>query len=285
MANDLSFGAKLQTKFAQGKRLSVGIDPHDALLESWGYTLDASGAERFGREIVAAAKDSALLVKPQIAFYERFGSAGYKALERILKDARQAELLIIADVKRGDIGSTFSAYAESWLAPGSPLEADAMTAHAFHGFESLSGAFDYVKNHQKGLFVLAATSNPEAKKLQLAKTATGKTVASEIVAEASSWNDSNLETEEIGSIGVVLGATLNLADFEIDTAAKDSGRILPILAPGFGHQGASMSDSAEVFGTLKSGLIPHVSRSVLAGGLEGLEARIKDQSAEVGAAL
>ncbi|MBN9612334.1 MAG: orotidine-5'-phosphate decarboxylase, partial [Actinobacteria bacterium] len=100
------FSNRLAQELAAKRHLCVGIDPHAPLLADWGLGDDAAGAERMGREVVAAAAGAAACIKPQVAFFERFGSAGFAALERVLADARQAGLLVIADAKRGDIGST-----------------------------------------------------------------------------------------------------------------------------------------------------------------------------------
>lgn len=274
------FAAHLLAGFKESKRLSVGIDPHDELLNDWGLPLDASGAERFGREIVAQAADSALCVKPQIAFFERFGAGGFTALERIFDDAKAAGLKIIADVKRGDIGSTFDAYASSWLASGSPLETDAMTVHAYQGFGTLQGALDLAMANGKVVFVLAATSNPEAREVQEARLRSGKTVANYILENALDFNSAN----KVSRVGVVLGATLNLDDFEIDTTIVPE-QTLPILAPGFGFQGAQISGAATSFGALSSGLIVHESRSILRGGPKNLGHRIAVHSTEIAAAI
>lgn len=285
-----TFGGRLAEQFALGRRLCVGIDPHDHLLDDWDLPRDASGAERMGRAVVAAAIDAACVVKPQIAFFERFGAAGFTALERILADAREAELLVIADVKRGDVGSTFAAYAQAWLAPGSPLEADAMTAHAYHGFGSLAGAFDLVQAHGKGLFVLSATSNPEARDLQQARDASGRLVAQHLFHAAEHTGADLHPHEPVGSVGVVLGATVPLTDFGIDITGRQSARensrpAVPILAPGFGHQGAKLTEAGQLFGTLGPGLLAAESRSVLAGGPERLRSRIVEHSTVLQAAL
>jgi orotidine-5'-phosphate decarboxylase len=277
------FSDRLAVELKAKRHLCVGIDPHAPLLADWGFTNDAAGAERMGREVVAAAAGTAACVKPQIAFFERFGSAGYVALERILADAREAGLLVIADVKRGDIGSSFAAYAEAWLTPGSPLEADAMTVAAYQGFGSLSGAFDLVRDHGKGLFVLAATSNPEASEVQRAVRADGRTVAQAMVDDALSF-ESPLDTH-VNSVGVVLGATLNLADFGIDVSLPPAKPALPVLAPGFGFQGARIEDAAGTFGGLGWALLASESRSVLAGGAQGLSERIRSRAATIATAL
>lgn len=273
----LSFGARLAAEFAAGRHLCAGIDPHRPLLADWGLDDSAAGAERLGREVVAAAADVAACVKPQISFFERFGSAGFVALERVLTDARDAGLLVVGDVKRGDIGSTFDAYAEAWLSPGSPLEVDAMTVAPYMGFGTLAGAFPYLREHGKGLFVLAATSNPEAREVQTAVDGTGETLAASIVRQANEWNAREHADDSVGSIGVVLGATLNLADFGIDTSQR-AVPALPVLAPGFGHQGAKIEDAARVFGGIGHALLANESRSILAGGASGLAARVRERA-------
>ena len=278
-----AFGVRLGEELAARRHLCAGIDPHAALLGDWGLGDDAAGAERMGREVVAASAGVAACVKPQVAFFERFGSAGFVALERVLADARDAGLLVIADVKRGDIGTSFAAYADAWLTPGSPLEADAMTVAAYQGFGSLSGAFDHVREHGKGLFVLAATSNSEAREVQTAVRADGRTVARAIVDDALAF-ESPLD-EHVKSIGVVLGATLRLSDFGIDVSLPPSKPALPVLAPGFGHQGARIEDARNIFGGLGWALLANESRGILAGGADGLSERIVTRAEALAEAL
>lgn len=279
----VSFGTRLAGELAAKRHLCVGVDPHAQLLAGWGLPDTAEGAERMGRDVVAASAGVAACIKPQIAFYERFGSVGYVALERVLADARDAGLLVIADVKRGDIGTSFAAYADAWLTPGSPLEADAMTVAAYQGFGSLAGAFDHVRDHGKGLFVLAATSNPEARDVQQAVRADGRTVAQAMVEEALAF--SHPGDDHVNSIGVVLGATLNLAEFGIDVNVPPARPALPVLAPGFGHQGAQIEDAGKIFGGYGWALLANESRSVLAGGSEGLAQRVRDRAEAVATAL
>lgn len=281
-----AFGARLAQRFAERKRLCVGIDPHTALLAEWGLTDDAAGAERMGRAVVEAAAEVAVCVKPQVAFFERFGASGFAALERVLADARDAGLLVIADVKRGDIGSSFDAYAEAWLAPGSPLESDAMTAHAFHGFGSLTGALRLVREHGKGLFVLAATSNPEAAAVQLSQVSEGRTLAAHLVSDARAANAGEAHSAlAVGSVGVVLGATVKLSDYGLDLTETPAAPMVPILAPGFGFQGARIEDVEQIFGALTPAVLASESRSVLAGGAAGLAERIRQRAETVAAAF
>jgi len=278
-----AFSSRLGSELAAHRHLCVGIDPHAPLLSDWGLPDDASGAERLGREAVAAAAGAAACVKPQVAFFERFGSAGYIALERVLADARDAGLLVIADVKRGDIGSSFTAYAEAWLTPGAPLEADAMTVSPYLGFGSLDGVLGLVREHGKGVFVLAATSNPEARELQLAVRADGRGVAQAMVEDALA--ETSPHDTWVSSVGVVLGATLTLADFGIDVEAPPVKPALPVLAPGFGFQGARIEDARAVFGGLGRALLANESRNILQGGAEGLGERIRARSGAIAEAL
>lgn len=279
----IPFGTRLASELAAKRHLCVGIDPHAPLLADWGLPDDAAGAERMGRDVIAAAAGVAACVKPQIAFFERFGSAGFVALERIFADAREAGVLVVADVKRGDIGTSFAAYADAWLRPGSPLEADAMTVTAYQGFGSLAGAFGYVQDHGKGLFVLAATSNPEARDVQQAVRADGRTIAQAMVQDALAAG--NPADDHVNSVGVVLGATLQLADFGIDVSAPPARPALPVLAPGFGAQGARIEDAGAIFGGLGWALLANESRSVLSGGAQGLDARVRDRAEAVATAL
>ncbi|SJN12364.1 Orotidine 5'-phosphate decarboxylase [Leucobacter sp. 7(1)] len=279
----IPFGTRLASELAAKRHLCVGIDPHAPLLADWGLPDDAAGAERMGRDVIAAAAGVAACVKPQIAFFERFGSAGFVALERIFADAREAGVLVVADVKRGDIGTSFAAYADAWLRPGSPLEADAMTVTAYQGFGSLAGAFGYVQDHGKGLFVLAATSNPEARDVQQAVRADGRTIAQAMVQDALAAG--NPADDHVNSVGVVLGATLRLADFGIDVSAPPARPALPVLAPGFGAQGARIEDAGAIFGGLGWALLANESRSVLSGGAQGLDARVRDRAEAVATAL
>lgn len=283
IAPEAAFSNRLAVELAAKRHLCVGIDPHAGLLGEWGLSDDAAGAERLGRDVVAAAVGVAACVKPQVAFFERFGSAGFVALERVLADARQAGLLTIADAKRGDIGSTFAAYADAWLSPGSPLEADALTVSPYLGFGSLEPAFKHVRVHGKGLFVLAATSNPEARQVQTAERADGRSLAQAMVEDALAF-ESPFDTY-VNSIGVVLGATLNLADFGIDTAAAPATPALPVLAPGFGAQGAKIEEAKEIFGGLGWALLANESRGILSVGPAQLADRIRSRAEALATAL
>ena len=273
----MTFGQRLQAAFDSGGHLCVGIDPHAYLLKEWGLSDDAAGLREFGLRVVDAASTRCAIVKPQVAFFERHGSAGFAALEEVLGAARDAGLLVIADAKRGDIGSTFEAYADAWLRSGSPLEADALTVSPYLGAGSVDAARTFALAHDKGLFVLSATSNPEALSLQMSRSEGGQTVAASIVEEVEAWNS---QEQGLGSTGLVLGATVNLREFGIADLANT-----PILAPGFGHQGARYADLRAIYGAAAGHVVVSASRSILAAGPGGIVGAIEYQAAEVAEAL
>lgn len=284
----MSFGDRLAGVFAESGRLCVGIDPHAHLLESWGLPASASGVRAFGLAVVEAATGRAGIVKPQVAFFERYGSAGYAALEEVIAAAHAAGLLVIADAKRGDIGTSVTAYAEAWLTPGSPLEADAMTIAAFQGVGSIDEPMRLAETTGKGLFVLAATSNPEAAAIQRAVvqdgSRAGSTVARAIIEDVQSFNQAQAP-HAFGSVGLVLGATLDLSGFGIDIGSETAGRpsrnATPVLAPGFGHQGAKVEDASRLFGSFAGGVIVSESRGLLGAGPSGLADAIARRTEEV----
>lgn len=272
-----SFGARLDDVIVRSGRLCVGIDPHRFLLDAWGLPDTAAGAGAFGLAVVDATVGRAGIVKPQVAFFERFGSAGYVALEGVLAAARDAGLLVIGDAKRGEIGTSMDGYAEAWLTPGSPLEVDALTANPYLGFGSLRPALELAEQHGKGVFALAATSNPEGRDVQLARTPDGRTVAAGIIDEIADWN-AHHHPDGTGSIGAVIGATLALDAFGLTRAPATT---LPVLAPGFGHQGAAIADLEDIYGVLAPGVIVSESRSILSAGPDGIADAVERSAAAV----
>lgn len=243
-------------------RLCVGIDPHAGLLESWGLEDTVEGLDAFARTCVEAFSADIGVVKPQVAFFERFGSRGLGVLERTVADLRSAGVVVISDAKRGDIGSTSQAYATAWLDPASPLASDAVTVSPYLGVGALAPFAETAVLHGRGLFVLARTSNPEGAALQSAVVdssgrgrAAGTTVAQSVVDEAAAINAA--AGDDV--MGLVVGATrghgLDLENF--------SG---PVLAPGLGAQGARPRDLPELFESSSELLLPNSSRDILRSG-------------------
>ena len=267
------FGARLIAAIDERGPLCVGIDPHPGLLQDWGLPTSVAGLERFALTVVEALAPTVAVLKPQSAFFESYGSAGIAVLERVLAETKQAGALVLLDGKRGDIGSTMSAYAAAYLTDGSPLAADALTVSPYLGFGSLLPAVDVALAEGRGLFVLALTSNPEGRAVQHAVDADQKTVAQAIVDQVGALNAGD---DPIGSIGLVVGATVGHTGLDLSSVNG------PLLAPGLGAQGASAADLRLVFGDAHGALLPTTSREVLGAGpsvdkLREAAARVVDE--------
>ncbi|WP_024796458.1 orotidine-5'-phosphate decarboxylase [Tomitella biformata] len=252
MTGTPSWGSRLRSAIADRGRLCVGIDPHPGLLDQWGLPRTAAGLGEFADICVEAFGGTVAVVKPQVAFFEAHGSAGFAALERTLAGLRASGTLVVADAKRGDIGSTMDAYANAWLGE-SPLATDSVTVSPYLGFGALSPALELARQHGRGIFVLARTSNPEGGHVQRSVSA-GVSVAQSMVDDAVAAN-----ADGRGTVGLVVGAT---RDHGLDLSRFDG----PILAPGLGAQGASAADLAEIFAGNTGLLLPNSSRGILAQG-------------------
>lgn len=262
MANFLD---RVHHVIAQKSALCLGIDPSEAELREWELPNSAQGVLAFGLKLVDAAADNLGFIKPQVAFFERFGSAGLLALEQILAEARAANLFVISDAKRGDIGTTMHGYAEAWFGDDSPLRSDALTVSGYLGPDSLDGTLEYASDVNGGLFVLCATSNPEAKQLQTAKQ--GNKTVSKLVLDAA---------RKVGSrnLGLVIGATQKLEDFGLVEIQQEDCKVA-ILAPGFGAQGAKLADLKSLFGASSGNVIASMSRGLTSMGPDKLKEQIK----------
>jgi orotidine-5'-phosphate decarboxylase len=256
-----TFGARLHAAMQERGPLCAGIDPHAVLLHDWGLDDDVAGLERFALTAAEALAPRVSVVKPQSAFYERFGSRGIAVLERLVTTCRDAGALVLLDVKRGDIGSTSQAYADAYLDQGSPLAVDAITASPFLGFGSLAPMVDTARKHDAGLFVLALTSNKEGPEVQEARTGPDdRTVADVVLDHLRALNDG---AEPLGSFGAVIGATIDGAGHRLDING-------PVLAPGFGAQGGTVDDLRRIFGTSVGQVLPSTSRELLGQGPDHL---------------
>ncbi|MGD9621902.1 MAG: orotidine-5'-phosphate decarboxylase [Mycolicibacterium sp.] len=256
------FAHRLSGAMAQRGPLCLGIDPHPGLLSRWGLAADPVGLARFS-DICVAAFEGFAVVKPQVAFFEAYGSAGFAVLESTIAALRERGVLVLADAKRGDIGSTMAAYAEAWVGD-SPMAADAVTVSPYLGFGSLRPLLDKALERDRGVFVLAATSNPEGASVQRAIGAgqvVGCTVAQSIVDAAATVNRETLAATAAGSgwVGVVVGATLS-------DPPDVSGLGGPVLVPGVGVQGGRPEALAGFGGAGPGQLLPAVSREVLQAG-------------------
>jgi orotidine-5'-phosphate decarboxylase len=257
------FGARLvEAKLSRGP-LCLGIDPHPELLRAWDLPVSVDGVAKFC-DICVDAFAGFAVVKPQVAFFESYGSAGYAVLERTIAALRSVGVLVLADAKRGDIGTTMAAYAAAW-AGDSPLAADAVTASPYLGFGSLRPLLEVAAAHDRGVFVVAASSNPEGATVQRA-TFDGRTVAQLVIDQAAVVNRSS-NPNEPGYVGVVVGATV----FEPPDVSALGG---PVLVPGVGVQGGRPDALAGLGGAAPGQLLPAVAREVLRAGpsVSGLRA-------------
>lgn len=262
---EAGFGARLKAAHERFGPACVGIDPHRGLVEGWGLPYSYEGVERFALTCVEAFGGRVASVKPQSAFFEVFGSRGVALLERVTKELREAGTLVVLDVKRGDIGTTMTAYGEAFLGKDAPEPADAITLSPYLGYESLRPALDLARDTGRGVFVLALTSNPEGAGVQHASTP-GGSVAGDIVAAATRDNAEAADRGEWGHVGFVMGATIGSALDDLGLRDALAASNAPILAPGFGAQGGTVETIKEVFGASVERVIPTTSRDVLKAG-------------------
>lgn len=252
----MSFGSRARAAIDAYGPACIGIDPHASLLEAWGVGDSIDGLERFAASCVEAFAGQVGFVKPQSAFFERFGARGVAVLERTLQDLRHTGTLTILDVKRGDIGSTAQAYADAYLDEDSPMAADAVTVSPYLGFGSLQPFLDVAEKNDAGVFVLALTSNPEGPEVQHARADSGRTVSGDVLEHLRA---ANAGAVPMGSYGAVVGATIGRTEESLDIGG-------PLLVPGFGSQGGTVDDLARIFDGVLDRVLPSTSRQVLAAG-------------------
>ena len=274
----MTFGNRYLERAESLGRLCVGLDPHAGVLEAWGLPVDTTGLKEFTRICVEAFADTACVVKPQVAFYEAFGSAGFAVLEDALASFRSAGTLVIADAKRGDIGSTMAGYATAWLGEDSPLRADAVTVSPYLGLGSLDPVLEAGERTGGGVIVLAATSNPSGPQFQRLGTGdagTGPTVAQTVVDHVAALNAPHVAAGDAGNVGVVVGATVT-APPVLDAVGG------MILMPGVGAQGGTADDIARIAGDAVNLASPNMSRSILSAGpdIGALRSAVTDSAAE-----
>ena len=251
----MSFGSRLRAALDAYGPVCVGIDPHASLLQQWGLSDSVDGLKAFAAACVDAFAGQVAVVKPQSAFFERFGSRGVAVLEDTMQSLRHTGTLVVLDVKRGDIGSTAAAYAEAYLDEDSPLAADAVTVSPFLGFGSLDPFFEVAQKNDAGVFVLALTSNPEAPEVQHAVSG-DRTVAGTMLGHLRELNAGQVP---MGPFGAVVGATIGSTEEDLDING-------PILVPGFGAQGGSIDDVRRLFGSVLDRVVVSTSREVLSAG-------------------
>ena len=252
------FGLRLQERVRALGPLCVGVDPSSLLLNAWDRSDSVEGVEFASLAILEAVLGVAAAIKPQVAFFERFGSNGMRVLERLIGDARDADILVVADAKRGDFAPTNVGYAEAWLGERSALCVDAVTVSPYLGVMALRPFFDLAEENGRGVFVLAATSNDEGRALQSARTADGEPVEEMVLRQVS---ELNRRDDGLGNVGAVLGATRDRPAFNLVSLGG------PFLVPGVGAQGATADHVSRMFERCPPGtVLVNVGRAILNAG-------------------
>ncbi len=250
----------------------VGLDPrYDLLPDEITAAAAAAGGSKFEIQarafevfccsIIDIVAPLVPAVKPQVAFFEQLGPPGMTALHSVMQYARNAGLIVVADAKRGDIGSTASAYADAWLAGESPdaapYPADALTINAYLGKDTLQPFVDAAVDRGAGLYVLVRTSNPGAAVFQDRETAGDKLF--ETVADVvQSLNQEFWPGESFGGVGAVVGATWPQELSDLRRRMPNT----PLLVPGYGSQGGTAADVAGAFEDNGFGAIINSSRGI-----------------------
>jgi len=248
----------------------LGIDPSAEILTAWSLPDTALGLAKFCDQLVTICGSELAVVKPQSAYFERFGDQGMAVLQKMVAAFQAQNVLVLLDVKRGDIGSTNQAYADALLGQGSFFAANAMTVNPYLGFGSLRPMLDRAKQTQTAVFVVVASSNPEALMLQNAKLTDGRSVAEYLADEIAAYN------RDVGDkiVGAVVGATRD--DLSSAFYERFDGALL--LTPGLGAQGASFADLKQRFQGCR--IMPTSARQILKLGPDRVLENIKSHIAQ-----
>jgi orotidine-5'-phosphate decarboxylase len=249
-------------------QLVVGLDPRPDLLPvelrgeaHLGRARAAEACSRFCRGLVDAVAPYVVAVKPQVAFFEALGSDGLRALEEVCGYSRAAGLQVIADGKRGDIGSTARAYAAAFLEPvdGNAPLADALTVNPYLGRDSLDPYLAACRRDGAGIFCVVKTSNRGGSEVQDLALSDGRPVWQQVAELVSEWGADLVGEHGLSSVGAVIGATH-------PRAVGEARRLLPrsvLLLPGVGAQGATPADVARAFTSGPASALVNVARDVI----------------------
>lgn len=269
-----SYSSRLNARILQLKTPAlVGIDPRwESLPQSIRAAAESKAANRrerdawafesFSKQLIDIVAPLVPAVKPQIAFFEQLGVPGFAALHSVMRYARKSRLVVIADAKRGDIGSTAEAYAQTWLAGEDPdaaaFPADALTINPYLGTDSLQPFVDLAQQRNAGLYVLVRTSNPGAAEFQ-DRISEGRPLFEVVGKTVQKLSESTRQTDEIlGNVGAVVGATWPAQLI----ALRQQMPAVPLLIPGYGAQGGTSSDAAGAFNPDGLGAVVNSSRGI-----------------------
>lgn len=261
----MSFSERLHDRIkAVNSRVCLGIDPRPALHPS--THPDAHGSDpaqvalavtSYFREIMEATQDIVACYKPQSAFFEAMGIPGLISLAQLIADAKSLDIPLILDAKRGDIGSTAEAYAETYLAHG-VFGADALTVNPYLGMDTLQPFIEAARENERGIFVLVKTSNPGSGDFQNLETTESMYVYDHVAYRLAELGRELKGSHGYGPVGAVVGATY----WQELEHLRDIMPHAVLLVPGYGAQGGGASDVVPAFDDNGLGAIVSSSRGL-----------------------
>ena len=265
----LTFGDRVAEAVDRKRsQLLVGLDPRPELLPvelrgdvHLSRAAAADAVARFCRGLVDAVAPYVVGVKAQLAYFETMGADGMRAFEEVCEYARAANLLVVADGKRGDIGSTARAYADAYLErrDDAPQPVDALTVNPYLGGDSIEPLLAACRRAGTGIFCLVKTSNAGSADLQDATLSDGRRVWHQVAELVSDWGRDLVGERGLSSVCPVVGATY-------PRAVGEARSLMPhaiLLLPGIGAQGATPADVARAFTSGPASALVPVSRSVI----------------------
>lgn len=243
--------------------LCVGIDPRESMFTKAIMKLETSKEryKKFCFDIIDSVFELVPCIKPNIAFFEALGPDGVSLYQEVLRYARKKGLITVADIKRGDIGSTSEAYAQAFLSNNAPFEADFITVNGYFGTDGIKPFVTYANENNKGLFILVKTSNKSSSELQdLVVKETENKLYLEMAKLVNDWGKASLGENNYSSIGAVVGATHKKQLEELRNKYPN----MFFLVPGFGVQGGNPEDVKAAFDSNGLGAIINSSRGITA---------------------
>jgi len=274
----VNFSNRLAAKIMAKKNPSVlGLDPKleyipDSIKEkalkqnSCPYKAAAESILEFNKKLIDAVHDIIPAVKPQLAYYEMYGTEGIRAFHETVRYAESKNMLVIADGKRNDIGTTAEAYSAAYLGMTqiygenkAAFNTDALTVNPYLGSDGIKPFIKACEEYGKGIFILVKTSNPSSVELQDLTLSDGRKVYEAMADMVSKWGETTIGSCGYSSVGAVVGATW-------PEQLKELRKRMPkawILVPGYGAQGGKASDIAHAFDKNGLGAIVNASRSLM----------------------
>jgi len=221
----------------------------------------------FNKKIIDSLYDIVPAVKPQAAFYERYGTEGFEAFKTTIEYAKSKGLIVIADAKRNDIGSTAEAYSNAYIGKTfihkninkTVFNADAVTVNPYFGYDGVRPFVEDCNNYDKGIFILVKTSNSSSGEFQDLQTDRGTFIYEEIALKVNEWGKDTVGKYGYSSIGAVVGATFPKQMEKLRSMLKRAF----ILVPGYGRQGGTAEDAAKAFLGDGLGAVVNSSRNVI----------------------